>query len=1182
MNKPKNLLMKSTERLIVRFSKIGKIAFLLMCFVVQTITANPESQNVSISLMLKNTTLGVVINYLNKQTGYEFSYDEALLNRKIDNISIVENNEQIEVVLNKVLKDADVSYRISNNRIFLKDERRETANSNNSNPQQARKTIKGTIKDAMDEAIIGANVVLKGTAIGTITDIDGNFTISDVPENGVIVVSYIGYLDQEISVGGKSEFNIILKEDTQKLEEVVIVGYGVQKKVNMTGSITAIKADELSTISTSNLSNTLAGRAPGVNIVGNSGLMGASSNIRIRGGFGEPLFVIDGIVRDKDAFDALEANEIDQLSFLKDAATASIYGSQAGNGVVLVTTKGGEQQKPIFNYQGSYTFMTPTMELLSDKTTAIDELIYQNRVAEFQGITPPNGDVEFDYFKDKSYNVHDYIWQTPWNQKHSLSVSGGGDRVTYYALLSYIGEEGSYKNLENDKFNMRSNVTAKITDKIKMNLNVAANQQNQRRFYWPFSDDDEQTVGDLYRCTFNWPKTYPFYLYEDGTPANEVTQYPVQTPMGSWQAWSVIDQVIGDRYIKTRKREINAILSFDIDLSSVLKGLSTKFSANYISNDYMRKKYLTYQKNYVWSPANADANRFIPAPPDPNNINIFTFSQNQEFLSYNVNTLWSEQLNWFLNYNNTFGKHGIAATAVWEQASNGGEKVFAKAEDPLTNYDQMFVYSTDSERRWGDAEEVTGGRLSWIGRVNYNYDQKYIAEFSFRYDGNALFPKEKRWGFFPSFSAAWRINHEEFMKGTSTWLDDLKIRASYGTTGNDIDLNKDNDQKISPFSYIYKYETGSSYIWGSNLTQGIKPGPTPNPYLTWATSTTYNGGFDFTVLQNRLSGTFDAFYKTEKDILGTRIVTIPNTYGQSLAPENYAERSWRGFEVSSIWRDQAMNGAINYSIYGNLGFSKDQWDVLDETALYKEGGNLYELSAIGRPLNRITGYKTLGMIRTQEQLDELLAKGFKQFGRDPYLGGLYFEDVRGDGYSKGPDGKIDSNDIQLLTDNASPRINYGFGGSVSWKGFTVDLHFQGVGMYDRLISNLGEGNGGIRQYGGTIRPYYPIWADDVWTPENPNAKYPRVVGNNWYESGTGNQSFWIRNGGYLRLKNLNIGYDLPKSWLTPLNLISAQLFFNGTNLFVLSDVTEFHDPEQDCYDSYPLMKSFTFGLNIKF
>ncbi len=1162
-----------------RSMRIMKVTLILCFLAIQLSAASVYSQYVSLNLSMKNTTVGAVINSIKSQTGYEFSYDADLLDKVIGTVSVDMKNEQIETILNKIFGGTDINFRVLNNRIFLKEEPGKLKNLSVVNQQQSQKTVKGTVVDAANIPVIGANVFVKGTTHGTITDMDGNFTLTNVAENSTLVISYIGFLEKNVEVGNKTSFDIVLLEDSKKLEEVVIVGYGTQKKVNLTGSITAVNASELSGISTSNLSNTLAGRAPGVNITGNSGLMGSSSNIRIRGGFGEPLFVIDGIVRDKEAFDALEVNEIDQLSFLKDAATASIYGSQAGNGVVLVTTKGGTQQKPMFNYQGSYTFMTPTQELFSDMFTATDELIYQNRVAQYQGLATPNGEKEFEYFKDKNYNVNDYIWQTPWNQKHSVSVSGGNDKVTYYALGSYIGEEGSYKNLENDKFNLRSNVTAKITDQIKMNFNLAANQQNQQRFYWPFSDDDEQTIGDLYRCTFNWPKTYPFYLNADGSPANNVTDYPVQTPMGSWQAWNVVDQVVGDRYIKTRKREVNAILSFDIDLGKFIPGLTTKLVGNYIGNDYMRKKYLTYQHNYVWAAANSDQNRFIPAAPDPNKMNTFTFSQNQEFLSYNVHSLWSEQLNWFLNYNHSFGKHDISGTLVWEQQANGGEKVYAKGESPLTNYDQMFVYSTDAERRWGDAWEVTNGRLSWIGRFNYTYDQKYIAEFSFRYDGNTLFPKEKRWGFFPSFSGAWRISNESFMENTSNWLDNLKIRASYGTTGNDLNVN---NKEIEPFSYMNVYQSGYSYIWGDNLNLGIEPGATPNPYLTWATSATYNVGFDFGVLNNRLSGSFDAFYKTEKDILGSRIVTIPDTYGQSLAPENYAERSWRGVEFNAMWRDKAFGGQLDYSIYGNVGFSKDQWDVLDQTALYSPGGNLEEFSAIGKPLNRLSGLKTLGIIRTQEQLDELLAKGFKQYGRNPYLGGLYFEDVRGDGYSLGPDGKIDGNDVQLLSDNAAPRINYGFGTNLSWKGFTMDIHFQGVGLYDRMISNLGEGMGGIRQYGGTVRPYYPIWTDDVWTPENPNAKYPRVIGKSWYESGTGAQSFWIRNGAYLRLKNLNVGYNLPKSWISFLNLESAQLFVNGTNLFVLSAMTEFHDPEQDCYDSYPLMKSFTFGVDIKF
>lgn len=409
------------------------------------------------------------------------------------------------------------------------------------------------------------------------------------------------------------------------------------------------------------------------------------------------------------------------------------------------------------------------------------------------------------------------------------------------------------------------------------------------------------------------------------------------------------------------------------------------------------------------------------------------------------------------------------------------------------------------------------------------------------------------------------------------WLDEFKLRASYGTTGNDLN---ENNERIAPFSFRRTYGNTGSYIFGEDLYRSIGPGATPNPNLTWATSTTYNVGIDFETLGKKLVGSIDVFDRKEVDILRSRLVTLPENYGQDLAPENYAERSWRGGELSITWRDFSENGNFDYSIYGNLGYARDQWDVIDEDPIFQEGGNRESESMIGDPIERIFGLKSLGIIRTQDQLDALLAQELTQYGRDPYLGGLYFEDIRGDGYSPGPDGKIDGNDFQLLSKNAAPRINYGFGVNINWGNFTIDSHFQGVGVYDRIISNK-EG-AGMRQHGGTIRPYYPIWSDDVWTPDNPDAKYPRPVGQNWYESGTGSTSFWIKNGAYLRLRNLNIGYNLPEEILGNIGLSSIQLFFNGTNLFTISEVKEFHDPEQQNYDSYPIMKSYTLGMNLKF
>ncbi|GAB6009526.1 TonB-dependent receptor [Dysgonomonas reticulitermitis] len=1152
-----------------------RVCIILLFAVLQLSAENSYAQSVSLSFSLKNTTIEGILDKIEESTEFSFLIlDKSIvLNKAVDNIYI--SKESIEQVLNKVLKNTDIQYRIIDRQIVLMPGSAAAALS--IFPQQAVHVVTGIVKEANGETIVGASVREKGTTNGVLTDENGRFKIS-VEDNAVLQISFLGYISQEVSAKGKSNVQVVLQEDLQNLEEVVIVGYGVQKKVNLTGAITNVKANELTTIPTSNLSNTLAGRAPGVTIIGNSGLIGATSSISIRGGFGEPLFVIDGVISNKEAFDVLEATEVDQMSFLKDAATASIYGTSAGNGVILVTTKRGDATiaKPRFDYQGTYSFSKPTQTLFSDLMTATDELVYQNRVAEFKGRALPNGPEEFAYFENRDYNVNDWIWQTPWNTKHSLSVTGGSDKFQYYVMTGYMKEEGSYINLKNDKYNLRSNLTAKLSKAISINLNLSAYQTDGNRFYWTGSPDDSQDVYDMYRCTFNAMRTLPFYSYLDGTPANEVTEYPIRPEIGSWTGWNPVDQVIGDRYVKTRKRNMNGSLTFNVDLSAITSGLSTKVMYNYTGDDYMRKKYLTFQKNYVFQRADPAGNRFLPAPLDLTKYSIFSFNST-ESLQYGMRTLWSSQFNWFLNYDRVFGKHSVSAMGVFEQASNGGEYVYAKGESPLTYIDQMYAFSDDTEKRYGEAEEYTGAHLSWIGRFNYNYAQKYIAEFSFRYDGNTLFAPGKRWGFFPSVSAAWRVNQENFMESTHDWLSDLKLRLSYGTTGNDLDVN---NAKIRPFSYLPKYTSGSSYIFGSSYLQGIAPGATPNPDLTWATSTTYNAGIDVGFLNHRLSGTIDAFYRKEVDILGARTATLPSTYGQSLAPENYAERSWRGGELTVNWRDKAAGGKIQYSAYVNVGYAKDRWDVIDESALYKTG-NLQDLTKVGFSSGRQTGLIAIGLIRTQEQVDELKAQGFKQYGRDPYLGGILYKDTRGDGYSLGPDGKIDGNDqYNLLSDNATPSINYGFGGEISWNGVTVSMHFQGVGNYDKFMSGY---DAGFYQHGGDNRPYFPIWVSpEVWTPENPNGKYPRVVGSGWYESGVGKSTFWQRNGAYIRLKNLNIAYSIPKTALKQLGLTQAQVFFNGTNLFCISEVNELMDPEQAYYDSYPLMKSFTFGLNFSF
>lgn len=1045
-------------------------------------------------------------------------------------------------------------------------------------------TIQGKITDELGNPLSGATIKIKDRPEGTATDSTGVFYLQTSQSKGALIISYTGYTTQELPFNGATKLNVKLVALEGGLNEVIVVGYGKQRKSDITGAVSAINLNKITDIPVTNLSNALAGRAAGVTVTNTSGLAGASSDIRIRGSFNDPLYVIDGILKDKQTFDAMDPNEIDQMSILKDAAAAAVYGAQAGNGVLIVTTKKGTPGKPTISAQVSTTTGRPTQELLGNMTTATDELTYQNRVTEWnneyngRNDPLPNSQAAFDYFKDKSYNVNDWIWRNPGNQKYLVSISGGSDKINYYSMVSYTKEQGSYERLDYKKFNLRSNITAKISDAISVNLNLAAAQQNPDRFYWPYSGDDDYNVADFYRVTFNWPKIMPFYLNQDGTPSptKHITPYPVLPAIGSWLGWNVIDMVDGQRYIHTRRRQFNPTLTFDVKLDKYIKGLSTKFVGNYEANDFFRKKWLTFQTNYRFIPQPDADNPYIPSAPDPTKTSIFNFGNPKPFLDYELATGWKYQIDWYLNYVRKFGNHSINALVIFEQAENKNYTNFARGYDPVTNIDQMFPYSTSPGDRTGDAFEELGANQSWIGRVNYNYGDRYIAEFSFRQDGRYEFGPKKKWGFFPSGSLAWKISQESFFKNAVPWVNELKLRASYGTTGNLVDIN---DDPIAPFQYQTYYGNTSGYVFGNNYITGITPSYTPNPNITWAETEAKNIGLDFALLKNHLSGTVDVFRNTMKNILAYRTVTLPTTYGQGLAAENYAQRSFFGSEFSLQWQD--MIGKLTYSIYGNLGYAKDRWDKIDPSnPSYNPGQPQSFRNPVGQPDNRLFGFQAEGLIRTQDQLDDLLAKGYNYYGRKPYLGAILYKDVRGQNFSPTPDGRIDGNDVVLLSNNGKPRINFGFGFSASWHGISLDAHLQGVGAYDRMISNKdGEG---IRQWGSSQRVYYPIWAGDVYTPENPNGKYPRPIGQNWLESGTLGSSFWVRNGAYLRLKNLNLAYNLPEVWLKKLNLSGLQVFANGTNLFVFSKMKEFQDPEQDNYDSYPVMKTFTVGLNARF
>lgn len=1154
----------SLRRLFIMTSRFAFVGFMVQLFTFTTLFATDglsqykDVREVIIAVNVSQATLESALEAIEAKTPYKFSYEEKDLAKR-KGISLPQGNRTVEELLLGISKSARVHFKQVNHNIHVK-------------PLKERGVehvvvveavqISGRVVSGTDGVgIPGVNILIKGSSIGTVSDIDGKFSI-DVPRGDeTLVFSSIGYVSQEVSINGRELIMVTLEEDLGSLEEIVVVGYGQQRKVNLTGAIAAVKTDDIVDIPLGNLSNGLAGRAPGVQVVGTSGLAGASSSIRIRGGSAEPLFVINGVIKGKADFDALNPNEVESINFLKDAASASIYGSSAGNGVVLVTTKGGSNQKPELQYKGTYSSSSPTRPV--QNFTAQEEIRYVNRMAETAGQPMPYGEDILAYFADKSYAINDLIWQSPKVQQHDLSVRGGAEDINYYILLGYHSEEGSYRNLNYDRFNFRTDVSAKISERLKVSVNVSGNQRSYQRWYWPYDGAEDFNVGDFYRATFNWTRLYPFYVDAEGNPTNDPNDIPVK-PAGGWHPPHLMLNEGG--YRDTKYRTLDGIVRLDLDLGQFVDGLSTSVLGNVNAADRNMKSFVIHNKSYIFQSAST-TNKFIPGPVDFTQMETHNLSSGYENIQEDISLSSAYQFNWFLNYNQTFGKHEIAALAVYEQAGSNGKSVSGRAEDLLSSsIDQIYNASSDIERRWFNGSEVEFARASWIGRANYSFAQRYIAEFSFRYDGNYKFAKGNRWGFFPSGSIAWRIIEEPFLRN-STWLDDLKLRASYGTTGSDSD--------IAAWRWGQVYQKTAGTVFGGSLYDGLTPGAVPNPDITWSTISLWNLGFDFGLLGHRLVGEFDVWGKTESDILGTRLGSTPSTYGASLPAVNYAERSWNGFEVVLDWREQI--GEVAYSVYGNMGYARDQWVLFDEAPAFRDG--TYEgnwRSIIGKPQDRVGGYISKGIIRTQEQLDAL-PEGFTQFGRAPKLGTILFDDIRGANYSEGADGKIDDNDWTFLSDNGTPRINYGLGFKVEWKGISVNTHFQGVGAYDRMIST--RNGGGVFQ---VDRPYFEIWANDYWTPENPNAAYPRISGT-WMEPeyGGGPSTFWLRNGAYLRLKNLNIGYALPQQWYSGLGIKNVQLFGNATNLFVITDMKE-HDPEQATLDSYPLMKTFTGGLTVQF
>ena len=1023
----------------------------------------------------------------------------------------------------------------------------------------SQSTIEGFVTDEEGLPVPGTNIILKGTNQGTITNNEGYYSIPGIPEDGILVFSFLGMETQEIKAGNQTTINIILREESESMEEVVVVGYGSVKRANLTGAVVDIKAAELEDIPASNLSTTLQGRLAGVKISQATGKPGSATPLEIRtsssyGLVEAPLFVIDGIIYEsQEQFDLLDPTEVESISVLKDAS-AAVYGARAAGGVVVVKTKSGSEGKTKINYSGSYgiNHATQIPEMLSghDHALMMNEIYdhengkYRNdpnyearKAADYRYYTED----ELEYIQANEYDWLKGMWQDAFQTRQTLNISGGTEKVRYYAGGSYFFERGNIPDLFYNKYSLRTKLDANITKQIILSFGLNVNHNDSKQPYYS-EESQEGVLRDTYKQLLTAPKWVP----------PTINDLPVFNNMVTWNPYG-LNQSGSYKKSSGNHSTINTALEYRVPF---LEGLKLNAQWSYDLSSDKGKRY--GQDYYVYNFETTGTHRHILTDVVAGDPILYN---NREALQEGTGSSHSYQLNVSASYNRSFGKHEIFALVLYEQSESESEGFNTTLTGAaIRGYDYMWAFSQSNISNSPSASET--GRLGYIGRLNYNYAQRYILEATFRYEASQKFHPDHRWGFFPAASVGWIISEEKFFKEHIRFIDFFKIRGSAGLVGND---------NVSPFQYKYLFsanQTGA--IFGNQLTNAIeaKNNGVISPEITWQKTRSYNVGADFRFLHGSLDFTFDYYYRFTYDILTRRNSTVPTTAGYAKLPnENYGEMFARGLEFELSYNNQFL-GDIHYNIGGIFS-----WDYHRKLKVFQNPAVIgrWDDQLLNDPSNQ-PGWICVGIIRTQDEVDAILAENpdYTIDGKVPEVGMLNFEDIRGENYSEGPDGKIDGNDKTIIAEYTSPPYNYGFTLGLSWKSLMLNMTFSGAFGHKEFI------NKDEQALPSSSSNVFAFWGD-YWSDDNPDGSMPRP-----YEYGLEEQvsTFWMRDGHTLRMSNLNLSYTLPHKFSNTIKISQLRVYFTATNLWTIISPFKYKDPSVSRAYDYPMMSTYNFGLNI--
>ena len=989
---------------------------------------------------------------------------------------------------------------------------------------------KGLVKDATGESVIGASVVVKGTTNGTITDFDGNFSLDGIKKGDVIVISYVGYQTQEIKWNG-SPLNVILKEDSKTLSEVVVVGYGTQKKANLSGSVAMVDSKELENRPIQNVSSGLQGLMPGVAITGTNGAPGQDAGkIRVRGigtlNEAGPYILVDGI--ETGTLSAVDPNDIESISVLKDAASAAIYGSKAANGVVLITTKRGKTGQTKISYSGYLSFQNATNMI--ERMGSYEYASLLNQALEAEGMSKRFNDTELQKFKDGNDPLYpdtdwyDLAYKTGVQHRHNVNINGGSENVKYMASLGYLNQTGILPNAGREQFNARTNLDMKINKRLsaRMNLSFIKNDYSDASSAY-YGGSSDQIIRQL-----NLIAPWIVARYDDGTWGTISDGSPI--------AWL-------DSGMKVNRDNYNFSGMAAVDYE-IFDGLKLTLQGAYVNNlqnyNYFQK-YIKYNDNKESDPSQLDE-RFY------------------KWDRTNYDAL--------LNYNKNFGKHNIKGLLGWHtEKYNYKYQKAVRKKFPNNELTDMNAGDASTQSNEGYTAELA--MISWFARINYDFAGKYLLEANIRADASSRFAEGHRWGYFPSFSGAWRISEEAFMESAKdSWLSGLKIRASWGQLGNQDALSGSNNDY---YPALNTYNLDSKYAFGGSLNSGYYQRKYRLETISWEKASTWGVGVDFTLF-NKLNGSLDYYNRKTTGIIMD--VTVPKEFALDAYKDNVGSMRNSGIEINLSYNTKI--GQVDFGIAGNFSYNKNE--ILDlgggDPNKYLDATDGYsQRNKVGEAMNSYYIYRADGFFNSQEEADAYTAKYGNPFGKTFKAGDLRYVDTN-------KDGKLTADDREYCG-SSDPKIIYGFNINAGWKGIDLSLMFNGAAGVKRLF----DGYEVYGNFSGDAAHPATIWRD-AWTPDNHDASMPRI----FYDTNSASSSrsvqsdFWLQDTSYLRLKNLQLGYTLPKGWLNSVGVENIRIYYSVENLLTFDKMKINIDPESTSQrlSSYPLLRTHAFGVNVTF